>query len=203
MTSSLLPPPRAAAAAVAKDKDNTSSSIMVTVVIRKSEEAAHVATTPTTTTTTDPTNWNCCWFDDDLPPLDTANKVRVLVCRHGETENNRLQLIKGARVDAPINERGQAQAVRLGQALSALLMLTTMADDNEPLLILHSPMIRARQTAQLAANAFATSKITPTAATLLPTTTTTTTTRRQTTRPCVCVCVCMCIYKNVRRQMCV
>jgi hypothetical protein len=81
----------------------------------------------------------------DLPPL-AADSVRLYLCRHGETENNRLGLVQGARIDPPINTRGQAQAQRLGEALSRAVI--------KPSIFLHSPLLRATQTTELAAAAF-------------------------------------------------
>lgn len=42
----------------------------------------------------------------DLPPI-TAGCVRVYLCRHGQTEYNRLRKVQGARVNPPINQTGQ------------------------------------------------------------------------------------------------
>eukprot|EP00956_Cyclotella_meneghiniana_P001722 scaffold1876_cov58-Cyclotella_meneghiniana.AAC.1 len=56
----------------------------------------------------------------DLPPL-TPDCARIYLCRHGQTENNRLHLVQGARVDPPINENGREQAKRLGTAISRLM----------------------------------------------------------------------------------
>jgi Histidine phosphatase superfamily (branch 1) len=82
----------------------------------------------------------------DLPPLDTTNFVRLYICRHGETDNNRLKIIQGARVDAPINDTGMQQATMLGRALSRC--------ETPPDMFFHSPLIRARQTADIAASQF-------------------------------------------------
>jgi Histidine phosphatase superfamily (branch 1) len=78
----------------------------------------------------------------DLPTYDPKTTVRLYLCRHGETENNRLNIIQGARVDPPINEKGSRQAMLLGLALSNAA--------HPPSLVLHSPLLRAKQTAQLA-----------------------------------------------------
>jgi hypothetical protein len=80
----------------------------------------------------------------DLPPL-AADSVRIYLCRHGETENNRLGLVQGARIDPPINTRGRAQAQRMGEALSRAV--------TKPSIFLHSPLLRATQTTELAAAA--------------------------------------------------
>lgn len=79
----------------------------------------------------------------DLPPIP-ADCVRLLLCRHGQTENNRLRLIQGARIDPPLNEVGQQQAMALGKALKAA----------QPSLVLHSPLQRAQETATLASEQF-------------------------------------------------
>ena len=79
----------------------------------------------------------------DLPSFDPSTTVRLYLSRHGETENNRLNRLQGARIDAPINNTGERQAARLGQALSRAQV--------PPSLVLHSPLQRAQQTAQIAA----------------------------------------------------
>ena len=45
----------------------------------------------------------------DLPPIPT-NCVRLYLCRHGQTEYNRLKKIQGSRIDAPLNDTGRKQA---------------------------------------------------------------------------------------------
>lgn len=79
----------------------------------------------------------------DLPPIPN-DCVRVYLCRHGQTENNRLRLVQGARVDPPINENGEAMAHRLGIAFAKL-------DRQCPQTIMHSTLLRAKQTALTAA----------------------------------------------------
>jgi len=79
----------------------------------------------------------------DLPPI-TPGCVRLYLCRHGQTENNRLNLVQGARVDPPINGNGYEQARRLGTAVGRL------ANDNVvPRLAAHSNLRRARETAEV------------------------------------------------------
>ena len=82
----------------------------------------------------------------DLPPLE-KDSVRLYLCRHGQTENNRLKIMQGARINPPINDNGILQAQRLGMALSNSL-------PSPPETVLHSPLVRARMTAQEAANQF-------------------------------------------------
>jgi Histidine phosphatase superfamily (branch 1) len=82
----------------------------------------------------------------DLPILDQRNCFRLFLCRHGETENNRLKLVQGARIDAPINENGAKQAMLLGQAL--------LYAPEPPELFFHSPMKRAMETAKIASNQY-------------------------------------------------
>lgn len=81
----------------------------------------------------------------DLPPV-TPDCARLYLCRHGQTENNRLHLVQGARVDPPINNFGFEQARRLGMAISRL------SSSNEaaaiPSIVTHSKMQRARMTAE-------------------------------------------------------
>ncbi len=82
----------------------------------------------------------------DLPPI-TKGCARLYLCRHGQTENNRLHLVQGARVDPPINERGHEQARRLGLAVSKLLLSSN--HDTIPHLAVHSKLRRARETAEV------------------------------------------------------
>eukprot|EP00522_Entomoneis_paludosa_P007741 CAMPEP_0172441900 /NCGR_PEP_ID=MMETSP1065-20121228/2411_1 /TAXON_ID=265537 /ORGANISM="Amphiprora paludosa, Strain CCMP125" /LENGTH=363 /DNA_ID=CAMNT_0013191511 /DNA_START=288 /DNA_END=1379 /DNA_ORIENTATION=+ len=79
----------------------------------------------------------------DLPPVQDG-WVRLYLCRHGQTENNRLKLMQGAKVDAPLNDNGTEQAKRLGKALSLAAPV--------PEITFHSSLTRARQTASLAAS---------------------------------------------------
>ena len=82
----------------------------------------------------------------DLPPRQ-PNTIRLYLCRHGQTENNRLHIVQGARIDPPLNDTGRRMAHRLGQQFAALRAL----DDNEiPNLIFHSKLQRSRETASIA-----------------------------------------------------
>jgi Histidine phosphatase superfamily (branch 1) len=53
----------------------------------------------------------------DLPTIP-SDSIRIYLCRHGQTENNRLRKVQGARVDPPINDNGRIQATNLGRALA-------------------------------------------------------------------------------------
>ena len=79
----------------------------------------------------------------DLPPVP-KDCVRIYLCRHGQTENNRLGKVQGARVNPPINFNGLDESKRLGIALDKL-------QDKCPLLIYHSNLRRSRETAQTVA----------------------------------------------------
>lgn len=79
----------------------------------------------------------------DLPPV-ADDSVRIYLCRHAQTENNRLRLVQGARVDPPINYNGIQQSLRLGSALSRL-------KERCPQKILHSNLVRSKETAEFAA----------------------------------------------------
>jgi broad specificity phosphatase PhoE len=81
----------------------------------------------------------------DLPPIE-PDCLRVFLCRHGETENNRLKIVQGARVNVSLNEKGREQARRLGEALQRAT--------SPPSLCLHSPLLRAKETAMIAASTF-------------------------------------------------
>jgi len=105
----------------------------------------------TSTQILDPDNLNCLL---DLKPK-TDDCVRIFLCRHGQTENNRLRLVQGARVNVPINSIGEEQALRLGLALSRLKQtsLQNSAEDIElyiPTSYFHSQLQRAQQTAKVA-----------------------------------------------------
>lgn len=78
----------------------------------------------------------------DLPMINPTTTKRVFMCRHGETEYNRLKKVQGARVDAPLNQTGQRQATSLGLALSRVRV------EN----LYHSNLLRAKQTALIAAS---------------------------------------------------
>jgi broad specificity phosphatase PhoE len=78
----------------------------------------------------------------NLPPV-SSNSIRLYLCRHGQTENNRLRKVQGSRVDPPINENGKSQAMNLGRALSFA--------DPKPELFFSSALIRAKMTAEIAA----------------------------------------------------
>lgn len=87
-------------------------------------------------TTIETANLDCL---RDLPPIPT-DYCRIFLCRHGQTENNRLRLVQGARLNPPINDIGRMQAQRMGLALSRA--------DPCPTLLCHSPLKRAQQTAE-------------------------------------------------------
>lgn len=78
----------------------------------------------------------------DLPPI-TQGCVRIFLCRHGQTENNRLRKVQGARVDPPINPNGAEQAINLGKTLRRL--------DPTPNMFFSSNLQRAQMTARIAA----------------------------------------------------
>lgn len=82
----------------------------------------------------------------DLPPV-TSDCARLYLCRHGQTENNRLKIVQGARVDPPINTNGIEQAKRLGMSVSRL---SYAINDGAaiPCVVAHSKMQRARLTAE-------------------------------------------------------
>ena len=79
----------------------------------------------------------------DLPPI-TPGCVRIYLCRHGQTENNRLRKVQGARVDPSLNVYGAEMASRIGMALSYL------PKEVQPTVAVHSKLTRARETAQIA-----------------------------------------------------
>jgi hypothetical protein len=76
----------------------------------------------------------------DLPPIP-VDCVRIYFCRHGQTENNRLRKVQGARIDPPINDSGKQQSTNMGRALERA--------KDKPELISTSPLLRARMTADI------------------------------------------------------
>ena len=119
------------------------------MVLRGSLSLASALVASTARAADDEPNLECLL---DLPPLDRDNYVRLYVCRHGQTENNRLGKIQGARVDPSLNETGEQQAARLGQALMRVL-------PEPPEAVFHSPLTRARETAHIASSAFPSSTL--------------------------------------------
>ena len=82
---------------------------------------------------------------EDLPPIQ-PNTVRIFLCRHGQTENNRLRKVQGARVDPPLNDTGRRQALRMGEALSNYFR---NGNTVLPKFAIHSNLQRARETATI------------------------------------------------------
>jgi broad specificity phosphatase PhoE len=76
----------------------------------------------------------------DLPPK-SPNTVRLYLCRHGQTENNRLHMVQGSRIDPPLNTNGILMANRLGETLRRTIPQSLSR-------IYHSPLLRAQQTAE-------------------------------------------------------
>jgi broad specificity phosphatase PhoE len=85
----------------------------------------------------------------NLPPV-SKDYARIFLCRHGQTENNRLRLVQGARVDPSINNLGRMQAIRLGEAFAMLKNNTSSLKGSFPTMALHSTLKRARETAAVA-----------------------------------------------------
>lgn len=128
----------------------TTLSLLVPWSLASSLAAADVEE-PTTTTPVDEPNYTCL---ADLPPIPD-DSVRIYLCRHGQTENNRLRLVQGSRMNPPLNTVGVEQARRLGQALAAASV--------PPTALFHSSLERARQTANVAAAVQGSVATTPTA----------------------------------------
>jgi hypothetical protein len=87
-------------------------------------------------------------------PRKPPNTIRLYLVRHGQTENNRLNLVQGAHVDTPLNERGKLQATLLGQALIALQQQHRHHDAEHSLVFLHSAYQRSQETATIAASTY-------------------------------------------------
>lgn len=85
----------------------------------------------------------------DLPPV-TQGCSRLYLCRHGETESNRLKIIRGTNsVDEPINSKGIEQATRLGIALARLTVSRRNRILHAPALVTYSNFLRAKETAKV------------------------------------------------------
>ena len=93
-----------------------------------------------------PPNLRCL---TDLPPI-AQDHVRVFLCRHSQTEFNRLNKVQGSRIDPPLNDTGRRMATRLGKALGAM---TVENDFFRPSIIFHSQLERSRETADIASKA--------------------------------------------------
>ena len=74
---------------------------------------------------------------------DRTAESAVLVIRHGETEWSRTGKHTG-RTDVPLTDLGEQQAATAGRLIRAVL------GDRTPSLIISSPRVRARRTAELA-----------------------------------------------------
>lgn len=84
----------------------------------------------------------------DLPPI-TPGCVRLYLCRHGQTENNRLRKMQGARIDPEINKNGYEQAERLGMAVGKIREADSL---HAPTLVAHSKLLRAKETSAILAD---------------------------------------------------
>ena len=78
---------------------------------------------------------------DSLPPPEKGVK-RIFLCRHGQTENNRLGKMQGRRVDPAINDKGMLEASCLAVALRSL----------ETPVVASSELLRAKMTADRVAS---------------------------------------------------
>lgn len=85
-------------------------------------------------------------------PSKPPNFIRIYLIRHGQTENNRLNIVQGAHVDTSLNDLGKLQAKQLGQALSRLQ--EQQHHHHRNLLFVHSMYQRSRETATIAASTY-------------------------------------------------
>jgi broad specificity phosphatase PhoE len=69
-----------------------------------------------------------------------AGPTDVLLARHGETDHNAAARFQG-RLDPPLNDRGREQAAALAEAVASDGLVALLA----------SPLLRARQTAEIVA----------------------------------------------------
>ncbi|KAI2490483.1 hypothetical protein MHU86_24106 [Fragilaria crotonensis] len=86
----------------------------------------------------------------DLPPKP-KDVVRLYLCRHGQTENNRLHIVQGSRVDPPLNNNGVLMAERLAvlsrsqQPLTKSIILHSCEPNKRlKLLLLNSSIVHKR-----------------------------------------------------------
>ena len=127
----------------------TLSLVSLTPIISSGANAENIMSTLQPSITTP--NLNCL---TDLPPI-TPDHVRVFLCRHGQTEFNRLNKVQGSRIDPPLNDTGRRMATRLGKALGAV---NVENDPFQPNIVFHSQLQRARETANIASRTLETSQ---------------------------------------------
>lgn len=139
--STILLPSNAKLPAFAKDTSSSPTSSTLTIFPTQSSRLGGGSHNPSNTGNID------CLLN--LPPV-AKDHARFYLCRHGQTENNRLRLVQGARVDPPINNNGRMQAIRLGEAFSALKQTSSASLRDFPTVALHSSLKRARETATVA-----------------------------------------------------
>ena len=72
--------------------------------------------------------------------MTLTSPTRIVLARHGETELNRLGVVQGSGMNADLNDTGEAQARKLGEALRG----------QDVRRLVSSNMRRAQQTARLA-----------------------------------------------------
>ncbi|CEL96969.1 unnamed protein product [Vitrella brassicaformis CCMP3155] len=77
-------------------------------------------------------------FRSQLGPVEPG-WVRLVLCRHGQTDYNKERLIQGRRINAPINDEGVRQATALAGVLEGMDVRAVVS----------SSMMRAGQTADI------------------------------------------------------
>ena len=60
------------------------------------------------------------WLADNDVMFDKKYRRRIYLCRHGETESNKLKLLQGSGLNGSLNETGRQQASQLGTAFKDL-----------------------------------------------------------------------------------
>ena len=124
------------------------STVLLPQIIGQTPNAIAATLTSDAVSTSNANAYLDCLLD--LPPV-TKDCIRVYLCRHGQTENNRLRLVQGARVDPPLNDTGKQQASRIGIALSRLADQDPSA---KPIMAKHSKLKRAKETCELAVRSY-------------------------------------------------
>lgn len=84
------------------------------------------------------------FINDALYHTNLCNK-QIYIIRHGETDWNKLGFVQGSRNDIPLNDEGITQSQKVAEYMKKLKMEKNIEFD----LVLCSPMIRTKQTAEI------------------------------------------------------
>jgi hypothetical protein len=123
--------------------------LLYIVSLQQQSTALSISTATITSNNKLPKFYYYYYFDIPSKP---PNFIRLYLIRHGQTENNRLNIVQGAHVDTSLNDLGKLQAKQLGQALSRLQQQQHRHHRN--LLFVHSMYQRSKETATIAASTY-------------------------------------------------